>query len=80
MRKLENMVRLEKITYSRMVEMLNEKASEPEGLWATGYVKCDLCTHEWVAVRPSETKELECPNCQTLGAFTTPEDGGFING
>jgi hypothetical protein len=30
LRELEAMVRLEQISYSRMVEMLNEKAAEPE--------------------------------------------------
>lgn len=74
MREVETMFRLEQITYSRMVEMLNEKAAEPENLWASGYVRCDLCTHEWIAVRPSEVKALECPNCSNLGPFTTPED------
>lgn len=32
-------------------------------------VRCDLCTHEWIAVRPEGLTELECPNCKNLGTF-----------
>lgn len=74
MRELEGMLNSEQITYSRMVELLNEKANEQENIWASGFVTCDLCTHEWIAVRPAETSILECPNCNNLGTFTTPEE------
>lgn len=74
MRDIENKVRLKQITYSRMVEMLNEKAAESEDLWASGKVRCDLCTHEWIAVRHAEINALQCPNCNNLSTFTMPED------
>jgi hypothetical protein len=32
-------------------------------------VKCDLCGHEWVAVRPAGLTKLECPNCGNIGYF-----------
>lgn len=32
-------------------------------------VKCDLCSHEWVAVRPEGLDELECPNCSNMVNF-----------
>ena len=74
LRDLLNMERNEEITFSRLVEMLNEKAEEKESFWASGFVTCDLCSHEWIAVRPAETDVLECPHCGNVGAFTTPED------
>lgn len=27
---------------------------------------CDVCSHQWVAVRPKGTPQLECPNCQFM--------------
>lgn len=74
MRELEQQLIRGDISYSRMVELLNEKANEQDGLWASGFVSCDICTHEWVAVRPAETKKLQCPNCGNIATFTTPED------
>jgi hypothetical protein len=29
-------------------------------------VECDICRIMWVAVRPIETLELECPNCNHM--------------
>ena len=74
MRELETLLHKEEISYSRMVEMINEKAAEPQQQFAVGFVTCDLCLHEWVAVRPAQTDVLECPNCLNMGPFTTPED------
>jgi hypothetical protein len=34
--------------------------------FTTSLVECDICTHNWVAVRPIETSELECPNCNHI--------------
>jgi hypothetical protein len=31
--------------------------------WDAAPVECPICTHEWVAVYPLGTDELECPNC-----------------
>lgn len=33
------------------------------------YVQCDMCSHKWPAVRPVGVKDLECPNCGTVGGF-----------
>lgn len=74
MRELLASFEREEISFSRMVEMLNEKAAEQDGVWASGFVVCDICTHEWIAVRPAETDRLECPNCGNITTFTTPED------
>ena len=74
MRELETMLNNEQITYSRMVEILNEKAFEPELRWAYGTVKCDLCEHKWVAVRKEGSSVLECPNCNHLGPFTATKE------
>lgn len=72
MRDVWNRMLHEEITFSRMVEMLNEKASEstPEGGWAGGSVKCDLCGKEWVAVRLADAPQLECPNCENMVRYT----------
>ncbi len=32
-------------------------------------VKCDICNHEWVSVRPEGLTELECPNCSNMVQF-----------
>ena len=34
--------------------------------WTASLVECSICTHKWVAVRPIETSELECPNCNHM--------------
>lgn len=36
-------------------------------------VKCDLCGHEWIAVRPEGLVKLECPNCNNLVSFENVE-------
>jgi ribosomal protein S27E len=37
--------------------------------WESSLVKCDLCGHTWVAVRPAGTAMLECPNCHNIAYF-----------
>lgn len=32
-------------------------------------VKCGLCNHEWIAVRPEGIEKLECPNCHNISHF-----------
>jgi hypothetical protein len=32
-------------------------------------VSCDICTHEWVAVRPAGLTKLQCPNCLKVAHF-----------
>lgn len=32
-------------------------------------VECDLCSHQWVAVRPLGLEKLECPNCGNMVYF-----------
>jgi hypothetical protein len=44
-------------------------SGEDEGPWETSLVKCDLCSHEWVAVRPAGLEKLECPDCSNLAGF-----------
>lgn len=31
-----------------------------------GVARCDVCTHEVVAVAPVGTDDMECPNCGAL--------------
>ena len=40
--------------------------------FTTSLVECDVCTYNWVAVRPIETIELECPNCNHI-TFIAPD-------
>lgn len=51
----------EEISISRFVELINK----PE-MWAAGEVECELCGHSWVAVRPADVENLECPNCENF--------------
>lgn len=40
--------------------------------WDTEWskVKCDLCSHEWVAIRPAiGLTKLECPECGNMVYF-----------
>lgn len=37
--------------------------AEFELKWTVGAVKCKKCSYEWIAVRPVEAAELECPKC-----------------
>lgn len=40
---------------------------------AAGEAFCFQCHHEWVAVAPTGTVQLECPECKTLkGLFKFP--------
>ena len=67
MREIEALMNNKEISYSRMVEMLNEKAEEPESTaWLTGPVVCLICSHQWIAVRPALVDSLECPNCRNI--------------
>lgn len=36
-----------------------------EDFWASGYVECFNCGHEWVAVWPLGAAPLQCPACGT---------------
>lgn len=58
--------------------MKNEnKSAYPSGMYGQqiidkheySNVKCDLCSHEWVAVRPLGLEKLECPNCANIVYF-----------
>jgi len=40
--------------------------------FVASFISCDICTHRWVAVRPIETTELECPNCNHI-TFIVPD-------
>lgn len=44
----------------------------------SGNAKCLSCSHEWVAVAPTGTHELECPECKTwkgvFNGYTAPEE------
>lgn len=44
-----------------------------EDLWEASLVRCDLCSHEWVAVRPLGLEKLECPNCENMVYFENVE-------
>lgn len=32
--------------------------------WIGSKVKCDICSHEWIAVFRKDSEKLECPNCE----------------
>jgi hypothetical protein len=35
----------------------------------TGKAKCLQCSHEWIAVAPVGTSEMECPSCSATKGF-----------
>lgn len=37
--------------------------------WLAGKVKCDLCSHNWIAVYHESSDKLECPNCTNMVYF-----------
>jgi hypothetical protein len=39
----------------------------------TGEVRCMACGHEWIAVCPSGTTLLDCPQCQCTKGFLRHE-------
>ena len=61
-----------------IVNLFKKKAPEPEIReenlpHGSGEAFCMQCGHDWVAVAPVGTKQLECPNCKTMkGLFKWP--------
>jgi phage FluMu protein Com len=41
----------------------------PEEESEVSKVKCDICDHTWIAVRPSHLTKLECPKCKSINSF-----------
>ena len=39
--------------------------------WSVALVKCDLCTHKWVACKEGnfDNYKLQCPNCNNLTTY-----------
>lgn len=51
--------------------------SDDDGPWLSGEAFCSRCKHEWAAVAPVGTLELQCPACETFfGLFRNPVDPG----
>ena len=44
----------------------------------TQSIRCFKCNHDWVAVFPEGTTELECPNCHVMTPPGPPTNGGAI--
>ena len=50
-----------------------EERRTKNGSYIEGPAKCLVCNHEWGAVAPLGTVDLECPECQTLrGCWVYP--------
>lgn len=56
-------------TYEKYKKLGLDKAILKSDLWESSMVKCDLCGHEWIAVRPEGLQKLECPNCHNMVLF-----------
>lgn len=56
----------EQISFSRFVELINERAEQNDEVWAAGNVECDICGHNWIAVRLQSTEKIECPRCHNM--------------
>lgn len=37
--------------------------------WTSTSIKCDFCSHKWIATHHIETNRLECPNCKNYTPF-----------
>lgn len=49
--------------------------SQDDGEHLSGPARCIECRHEWEAVAPVGTYELECPQCESMkGIFVWPVD------
>lgn len=56
----------------------NKSASQDDGKHLSGPARCIECRHEWEAVAPVGTYELQCPQCSSMkGIFvwSVDEDG-----
>jgi hypothetical protein len=42
------------------------KAKEERKPYASGHCYCMACNHEWLAVWPIGTIEMECPECKSM--------------
>jgi len=49
--------KVESVAYGMSEEQLRHEVS---------LVRCDVCSHKWVAVRPEGLPWLECPNCANM--------------
>jgi len=47
--------------------ILEEEAKAQK--YETSSVKCDLCSNEWIVVRPEGLRQLECPKCENMVHF-----------
>jgi hypothetical protein len=45
-----------------------------KGTWSAGPIKCDLCGHECVAVRPTDIEKLECSHCGNMASYEEIEE------
>jgi hypothetical protein len=48
---------------SNVIQLFKQEQELPHG---TGEAFCYQCKHEWIAVAPVGTVQLECPNCLTM--------------
>lgn len=56
-----------------MGDVVELRQAEPKESHVTGEAFCVQCNHEWVAVAPAGTTQLECPECRTeKGLFKFP--------
>lgn len=58
------------------------KAKEAQTPHASGTCYCMACRHEWVAVWPVGTTQMECPECQSMRGRSKynygPEEGALL--
>jgi len=69
-----NKLHVNKIVPMDLINMYKSQEQQKRPKYASGFVTCDLCNHEWVAVRGSDCLKLECAKCGNITTFTTPED------
>lgn len=35
-----------------------------------GFIKCDICNHEWFGVYPEDSNKIKCENCLEIRHFS----------
>jgi len=50
-------------------EMKDEIIKKDDIKWSGSRIQCDVCTHKWIAVFPSDLDKIECPHCLNMVNF-----------
>ena len=66
LREVKGINRIDIIDLVEFLPEYEEWRSTFDKQWTAHGVRCDLCSHEWVAVHNISSVMLECPNCKNM--------------